>query len=59
MTTIVKSLRPPLRLAKFEGDAALMYGLSEKVDGPALQDAIEAAYGAFHRRLRDIRRSTT
>jgi hypothetical protein len=44
MDTVVKGLRPPFRLAKFEGDAAFVYAVAEKVDGSLLQDAIESAY---------------
>src|SRR5262249_2702852 len=33
MDTVVKGLRPPFRLAKFEGDAAFVYAVAEKVDG--------------------------
>src|SRR6516225_9574549 len=29
------------RLAKFEGDAAFVYALADKVDGPLMQDSIE------------------
>ena len=38
MDTVVKGLRPPFRLAKFEGDAAFVYAVAEKVDGSLLQD---------------------
>ena len=41
MNTVVKGLRPPFRLAKFEGDAAFVYAVAEKVDGSLLQDVIE------------------
>ncbi len=59
MTTLVSAMRPPLRLAKFEGDAAFLYAVAEKIDGAVLQDAIESAYFAFRRRLRDIALATT
>jgi len=59
MDTVVKGLRPPFRLAKFEGDAAFVYAVTEKVDGSLLQDAIEAAYFAFRKRLRNIKQSTS
>jgi class 3 adenylate cyclase len=36
MDTVVKGLRPPFRLAKFEGDAAFVYAVTEKVDGSLL-----------------------
>ena len=55
MDTLVKCLRPPFRLAKFEGDAAFFYAVGDKVDGSLLQDAIESAYFAFRKRLRNIK----
>jgi uncharacterized protein YndB with AHSA1/START domain len=55
MDTVVKGLRPPFRLAKFEGDAAFVYALTEKVDGSLLQDSIESAYFSFRRRMRNIK----
>ena len=58
MDVVVKGLRPPFRLAKFEGDAAFVYS-TETVDGSLLQDAIEGAYFKFRRRLRDIRQAST
>jgi class 3 adenylate cyclase len=33
MDTMVRRLRPPFRLAKFEGDAAFFYTVADKVDG--------------------------
>jgi uncharacterized protein YndB with AHSA1/START domain len=59
MDTVVKGLRPPFRLAKFEGDAVFVYAMAEKVDGSLLQDAIEGAYFKFRRRLRDVRQAST
>ena len=59
MDTVVKRLRPPLRLAKFEGDAAFFYAVSDKIDGSLLQDAIESAYFAFRKRLRNIQQATS
>src|SRR5208283_584740 len=50
---------PPFRLAKFEGDAAFVYALADKVDGSLLQDSIEAAYCAFRKRLRNIRQANS
>ena len=38
MDTLVRALRPPFRLAKFEGDAAFVYALADKIDGSLLQD---------------------
>jgi uncharacterized protein YndB with AHSA1/START domain/class 3 adenylate cyclase len=55
MDTVVRGLRPPFRLAKFEGDAAFCYAVTEKVDGSLLQDSIESAYFAFRRRMRNIK----
>jgi hypothetical protein len=37
MDTLVRALRPPFRLAKFEGDAAFVYVVADKVDGSLLQ----------------------
>ena len=59
MDTVVRSLRPPFRLAKFEGDAAFVYAVTDKIDGSLLQDAIESAYFAFRKRLRNIKQSNT
>ena len=59
MDIVVKGLRPPFRLAKFEGDAAFLYAVTDKVDGSLLQDAIESAYFAFRRRLRNIKQATS
>jgi uncharacterized protein YndB with AHSA1/START domain len=58
MGTVVKALRPPFRLAKFEGDAAFVYAPGEKIDGSLLQDTIEQAYSKFRRRLRDVKQAT-
>jgi uncharacterized protein YndB with AHSA1/START domain len=58
MDTVVRGLRPPFRLAKFEGDAAFCYAVTEKVDGSLLQDAIESAYFAFRRRMRSIKQAS-
>jgi hypothetical protein len=52
--TVVTSLRPLLRLAKLEGDAAFCYLMTETVDASQLQDTVERCYFAFRRRLRDI-----
>src|SRR5450631_3090423 len=43
MDTVVRRLRPPARLAKFEGDAAFFYAVADKFDGSVLQDGIESA----------------
>ena len=39
MDTLVKTLRPPFRLAKFEGDAAFVYAVADKVDGSLVPQA--------------------
>ena len=59
MDTVVKGLRPPFRLAKFEGDAAFVYAVADKVDGSLLQDTIESAYFKFRRRMRDVKQAST
>ncbi|MFN8634658.1 MAG: DUF2652 domain-containing protein [Chloroflexota bacterium] len=59
MDTVVRSLRPPFRLAKFEGDAAFLYAIGDPVDGSAIQDVVEATYFAFRRRLRNIKQATS
>ena len=59
MATVVKGLRPPFRVAKFEGDAVFAYALADKVDGSSLQDAVESAYFGFRKRLRTIKQATT
>ena len=59
MDTVLRCLRPPFRLAKFEGDAAFCYGVGDKLDGSLLQDAIESAYFAFRKRLRNIEQATS
>ena len=58
MDTVVQGLRPPFRLAKFEGDAAFVYAVTEKVDGSLLQDVIESAYFKFRRRMRDVKQAS-
>jgi uncharacterized protein YndB with AHSA1/START domain len=59
MDTVVRRLRPPFRLAKFEGDAAFFYAVADKIDGSVLQDTIESAYFAFRKRLRNIKLAST
>ena len=59
MDTLVKALRPPFRLAKFEGDAAFVYAPSDKIDGSLLQDAVEQAYFTFRKRLRNISQASS
>lgn len=57
--TVVGKLRPSLRLAKLEGDAAFVYSVADRIDGSQLLDTLEAAYFAFRRRLESIARATT
>jgi len=59
MEIVVKRLRPPFKLAKFEGDAAFLLAPGDRFDGSLIQDAIEAAYFAFRRRLRNIEQATS
>jgi hypothetical protein len=44
MDTVIRALRPPFRLAKFEGDAAFVLRSPKKLDGSRLQHSIETAY---------------
>ena len=57
--TVIRQLRPAFRLAKVEGDAAFLVAPLERVDGPILLDAIEAADDAFARRLVGLTAATT
>jgi Protein of unknown function (DUF2652)/Polyketide cyclase / dehydrase and lipid transport len=59
LETIVGRLDPPLRLAKFEGDAAFLSIEDGRADGSLILDAVEASYLAFRRRLRSIDQATT
>ncbi|MFL5778613.1 MAG: DUF2652 domain-containing protein [Chloroflexota bacterium] len=59
LETVVGRLEPPLRLAKFEGDAAFMWMEDGRAEGSLLLDAVEAAYIAFRRRLRSIEQATS
>jgi uncharacterized protein YndB with AHSA1/START domain len=59
MDTVVRCLRPPFKLAKFEGDAAFFFAPGDQFDGSLLQDAIESAYFTFRRRLRNIEQATS
>src|SRR5258708_17999388 len=58
MDSVVRGLRPPFRLAKFEGDAAFVYAVAEKIDGSLLQDSIESTYFKFRRRLRYFKQAS-
>lgn len=57
--TVVGTQRPLLRLAKLEGDAAFSYAVTDRPDGSALLDTLEASYFAFRRRLESIRRESS
>jgi uncharacterized protein YndB with AHSA1/START domain len=59
MDTLLRALRPTFRLAKFEGDAAFVYAAAERIDGSLLQDAVESAYFAFRKRLRNIKQANS
>lgn len=59
MDTVVRCLRPPFKLAKFEGDAAFFCAPGDGFDGALLQDAIDAAYFTFQKRLRNIEQATS
>jgi hypothetical protein len=57
--TVVRQLRPTFRLAKLEGDAAFLVAPLDRLDGPMLLDAIDAAYDSFRRRLQSVTGATT
>ena len=59
LETVVGRLEPPFRLAKLEGDAAFVFAEDGRADPSLQQDALEAAYVAFRRRLRSIDAATT
>ena len=59
MDTVVRSLRPPFKLAKFESDAAFFWAPGDSFDGLLLLDAIESAYFTFRKRLRNIEQATS
>jgi hypothetical protein len=59
VSTVVTALRPAFRLAKLEGDAALMTAPAAKLDGSTLLDTIERCYFGFRRRRRDVRQATS
>ena len=59
MDTVVRCLRPRFRLAKFEGDAAFFCAPGDTFDASLVQDAIESAYFAFRKRLRNIEQATS
>lgn len=57
--TIVKNLRPVLRLSKLEGDAAFAYVVDGEYAPSTVLDTVERVYFAFRSRLRDIAHATT
>ena len=57
--TVVRQLRPAFSLNRVEGDAAFMVAPLERLDGPMLLDAVEAADDAFGRRLQGLADGTT
>jgi uncharacterized protein YndB with AHSA1/START domain len=56
--TVVRSLTPPMRLSKLEGDAVFVYLPGDRVDASMLLDTIDATYFAFRRRQEAIDRAT-
>lgn len=59
METVVRSVRPVLRLAKFEGDAVFTYAPEDTLDASMLLDTVEGAFFTFQKRQRNIRQATT
>jgi uncharacterized protein YndB with AHSA1/START domain len=59
METVLKALKPTLRLAKLEGDAAFVFAPTGKIDASMLLDTVEECYFTFRRRLQSIRQATT
>jgi uncharacterized protein YndB with AHSA1/START domain len=56
--TVVRSLSPPMKLSKIEGDAVFVYLPGNRVDASMLLDTLDAAYFAFRRRQDAIDRAT-
>jgi len=56
--TVVRSLSPPMKLSKLEGDAVFVYMPGNRVDASMLLDTLDAAYFAFRRRQDAIDRAT-
>lgn len=56
--TLVRSLSPPMKLSKLEGDAVFVYLPGNRVDASMLLDTLDAAYFAFRRRQDAIDRAT-
>ena len=58
--TVADALRPPLRLAKLEGDAVFCFSREqEPINGGALLQALESTYLAFARRRRTVALSSS
>jgi hypothetical protein len=56
--TVVRSLSPPMKLSKLEGDAVFVYMPGNRVDASMLLGTLDAAYFAFRRRQDAIDRAT-
>ena len=56
--TVVRSLTPPMKLSKLEGDAVFVYVPGNRVDASMLLDTLDATYFAFRRRQDAIDRAT-
>jgi hypothetical protein len=59
LEVVVGGLRPVVKLAKLEGDAAFLAGPETDVRASELLDALEGTYAAFRRRIRSLRDSTS
>lgn len=57
--TVVRSLSPPMKLSKIEGDAVFVYIAGNRIDPSLLLDTLDAAYFAFRRRQDAIDRATS
>jgi hypothetical protein len=51
LDTMVSSVAPTFRLAKFEGDAIFAVAVEDLPDGPAIVDCLRACYASFRERL--------
>jgi uncharacterized protein YndB with AHSA1/START domain len=56
--TVVRSLTPPMKLSKVEGDAVFVHAPGSRIDASMLLDTVDAAYFAFRRRQDAIDRAT-
>ncbi|HET9497149.1 MAG TPA: DUF2652 domain-containing protein [Candidatus Limnocylindria bacterium] len=59
LEVVVGGLRPVVKLAKLEGDAAFFAGPGTGMHPSELLDALEGTYAAFRRRIRSLRDSTS